>query len=49
MLVGKSAAMTNKMCLILVGGRAAKKQPTKVRAKQPKASKKVKFISEYQK
>lgn len=36
-----------KCAQILVGGRAGKKQPTKVRAKQPKASKKVKFISEY--
>lgn len=34
--------------LLLVGGRAAQKQPTKVRAKQPKSPKKVKFISEYQ-
>lgn len=36
-----------KYASILVGGRAGKKLPTKVRAKQPKASKKVKFISEY--
>lgn len=36
-----------KFAKFLVGGRAGKKQPTKVRAKQPKASKKVKFISEY--
>lgn len=36
-----------KCVKFLVGGRAGKKQPTKVRAKQPKSSKKVKFISEY--
>lgn len=45
----KSLTMANwtKLNLFLVGGRAGQKQPTKVRAKQPKASKKVKFISEY--
>lgn len=33
--------------LFTVGGRTGKKLPTKIRAKQPKSSKKVKFISEY--